>query len=331
VTRVELSVSRHPDRPVRLWLAAGLLAYLILPWYAIQDTAWYTVLGQVLGGPETASGLVQILAHHRVWLLLGVLGLVVAAIGLAVPPGKAQGRWFLAGGVLGFGGLLASGFMIGAKGWSFEILNRGFGELALNQFGIGIGAFVALLALVMIAAFGVARLGFFKGDLFVASAVVGCSVLLLLFIAFPVVKALHGAFLNEQGQWSLLALQERIGNERVWGLNCLVGGRALRRGLEHAVPGPAHRHRHHRAGHLIALMAERSASARVQTPLRVLALLPIITPPFVVGLGLILLFGRAGWSTSSSNGPSASRPRAGSTACSASGWPRCSPSRRSPS
>jgi iron(III) transport system permease protein len=26
----------------------------------------------------------------------------------------------------------------------------------------------------------------------------------------------------------------------------------------------------------------------------VLALLPIITPPFVVGLGLILLFGRAG-------------------------------------
>ena len=80
-------MNRHPDRPVRLWLLAGLMAYLILPWYAIQDTAWYTMLGQVLGGPETASGLVQILAHHRVWLLLGVLGLVVAAIGLAVPPG----------------------------------------------------------------------------------------------------------------------------------------------------------------------------------------------------------------------------------------------------
>jgi iron(III) transport system permease protein len=45
---------------------------------------------------------------------------------------------------------------------------------------------------------------------------------------------------------------------------------------------------------MMALMAERSASARVQTPLRVVALLPIITPPFVVGLGLILLFGRAG-------------------------------------
>ena len=42
-------MNRHPDRPVRLWLLAGLMAYLILPWYAIQDTAWYTMLGQVLG------------------------------------------------------------------------------------------------------------------------------------------------------------------------------------------------------------------------------------------------------------------------------------------
>ncbi|MCV5838084.1 iron ABC transporter permease, partial [Escherichia coli] len=46
-------------------------------------------------------------------------------------------------------------------------------------------------------------------------------------------------------------------------------------------------------GTLMALMAERG-SKRWQGPLRVIALLPIITPPFVVGLGLILLFGRAG-------------------------------------
>jgi iron(III) transport system permease protein len=46
-------------------------------------------------------------------------------------------------------------------------------------------------------------------------------------------------------------------------------------------------------GTLIALMAERG-KRRLARPLNVLALLPIITPPFVVGLGLILLFGRAG-------------------------------------
>ncbi|MEI0213190.1 iron ABC transporter permease, partial [Klebsiella sp. 77549] len=43
----------------------------------------------------------------------------------------------------------------------------------------------------------------------------------------------------------------------------------------------------------MALMAER-ASRRYARPLNIVALLPIITPPFVVGMGLILLFGRAG-------------------------------------
>ncbi len=118
--------------------------------------------------------------------------------------------------------------------------------------------------------------------------------LLLLFIAFPVTKALYGAFLNEDGHWALSAIFERIGNERVWGLSCLSGG--VRCGVAWntlflallTATGTVI------MGTMMALLAERSAGPRVQTPLRVVALLPIITPPFVVGLGLILLFGRAG-------------------------------------
>ena len=279
---------------MRLWLIVGLLAYVALPWYAIQDTAWYSVLPQIFGGPETANGLLQVLVHGRKWLLFGLVGFGVAAVGLAVPAGRAQGNWFLAGGLIGFVGLLASAFMIGAKGWAFDALNSQFGELAINQFGIGIGGFLALLALVMITAFGVARKGYFKGDLFVASAVLGCAVMLVLFIAFPVTKALYGAFLTEDGRWSFGAIFNRIGNERVWGLNCLAGGvrcgvawNTLFLALLTAAGTTV-------LGTMMALLAERSASRRVQTPLRVIALLPIITPPFVVGLGLILLFGRAG-------------------------------------
>lgn len=287
-------MNKNPNLAIRLWLITGLLAYLVLPWYAIQDTAWYSVLSQIFGGTETANGLLQALLYGRIWLVLGLAGLGIAAIGLVVPPGKSQGTWLLAGGLLGFFGLLLSGFMIGAKGWSFGVLNAQFGELAVNQFGIGIGAFMALLALVMITAFGVARRGFFKGDLFIASAVVSCSVLLLLFIAFPVTKALHGAFLNEEGHWAFSAIFERIGHERVWGLSCLAGG--VRCGVAWntlflallTATGTVI------MGTMMALLAERSAGPRVQTPLRVVALLPIITPPFVVGLGLILLFGRAG-------------------------------------
>ncbi|MBB1072813.1 iron ABC transporter permease [Rhodoferax sp. 4810] len=287
-------MNQNPNLAIRVWIILGLLAYLLLPWYAIQDTAWYSVLPQIFGGPETANGLLQTFVHGRVWLGFGLAGLGLTAVGLMVPAGKPQSTWLLAGGVLGFVGLLASGFMIGARGWSFTVLNTQFGELAVNQYGIGIGAFVALLALVMLTAFGVARRGFFKGDLFVASAVLGCSALLLLFIAFPVTKALYGAFLNEEGHWAFSAIFERIGNERVWGLSCLAGG--VRCGVAWntlflallTATGTVI------MGTMMALLAERSAGPRVQTPLRVVALLPIITPPFVVGLGLILLFGRAG-------------------------------------
>lgn len=287
-------MNKTPNQAIRLWLIVGLLAYLVLPWYAIQDTAWYSVLPKIFGGTETANGLWQAIVYGRVWLLLGLLGFGVAGMALLVAPGKRQGSWLLAGGLSGFLGLLFSGFMIGAKGWSFEVLNAQFGELSVNQFGIGIGAFIALLALVMITAFGVARRGYFKGDLFIASSVVGCSVLLLLFIAFPVTKALYGAFLNEEGHWAFSAIFERIGHERVWGLSCLTGG--VRCGVAWntlflallTATGTVI------MGTMMALLAERSAGPRVQTPLRVVALLPIITPPFVVGLGLILLFGRAG-------------------------------------
>ncbi len=290
----ELLVNKHPNQAIRLWLVLGLLAYLLLPWYAIQDTAWYSVLPQIFAGPDTANGLVQTVVHGRVWLGLGLVGLGLCAVSLWLPAGRSQSGWLLGGGLLGFVGLLASGFMIGARGWSFAALNTQFGELAVNQYGIGMGAFIALLALVMLTAFGLARRGYFKGDMFIASSVLGCSVLLLLFIAFPVTKALYGAFLNEEGHWAWSAIFERIGNERVWGLGCVSGGtrcgvawNTLFLALLTATGTVI-------LGTMMALLAERSAGPRVQTPLRVVALLPIITPPFVVGLGLILLFGRAG-------------------------------------
>ncbi len=285
--------ARSPNAAIRLWVVVGLLAYLALPWYAVQDSAWYSVLPQLLGGPETANGLVQSIVHGRKWLLVGLVGLVMGAAALGMPAGRQQSNWLLAGGLVGGVGLAASGFLIGAKGWSFEFFNARFGELAIQQFGMGAGAALALTSLIMLTAFGIARRGYFKGDMFVAASVVGCAVLLLLFIAFPVIKALYGAFINEEGHWSLAAIYARIGNDRVWSLSCVAGGvrcgvawNTLMLGLLTAAGTTV-------LGTMMALMAERGA-LRWQSPLKVLALLPIITPPFVVGLGLILLFGRAG-------------------------------------
>jgi iron(III) transport system permease protein len=274
-------------------IAAGLIGYLALPWYAIQDTAWYEAIPQVFGEAEGANGVMQAVLQNRSWLYIGLIGLAVCALGGFLRPGRAQGRLLFVGGAVGAIGLALSGFLIGARGWSFAALNTYLGELPVNQFGIGAGGFIALAALILLAAFGVARLGFFKGDLFVSASVIGCGVLMALFIAYPVSKALAGALLDEDGRWSIAALFVRIGTERAWGLGCLSGG--VRCGVAWntlvlallTATGTTF------LGTLMALMAERG-SGRWQGPLRVLALLPIITPPFVVGLGLILLFGRAG-------------------------------------
>jgi len=281
------------QRAIGAWLLVGALGYALLPWYFLADTSVLAALPGVFGGSDTGSGVVQAARHGKPWLWVGALGLLVAAIGWWMPAGRVQGRWLLLGASVGMLGLLLSGFAIGATGWAFETLTQHFGPLPGGQFGIGIGGAVVLVSLLVLMGAGIARLGHFRGDVFVASAVVLCSALLALFVALPVLKALAGAFFDDAGAWSLGALFERIGNERVWGLNCLVGGvrcgvawNTLFLALLTAAGTTA-------LGTAIALIAERG-SPRLKKPLNVLALLPIITPPFVVGLGLILLFGRAG-------------------------------------
>lgn len=281
------------NRPLWAWVLIGVLGYLLLPWYAQQDANGLLAVGQVWGDAQAANGLLQAAQFGRPWLWLGLAGLAVAGVGAALPAGRRQGAVLVAGGALGLVALLLSGFAIGARGWAFEWLNASLGELGARQPGMGWGGFVVLSALLVLLSFGIARRGFFKGDLFVAAAVLGCGSLLALFIVFPVLKALSAAFFLEDGPFSLGVLWERIAHERNFSLACLAGGQrcgvawnTLFLGLMTATSTTL-------LGTFMALMAER-ASRRMARPLGIVALLPIITPPFVVGLGLILLFGRAG-------------------------------------
>ena len=288
------SAARKNRRIVLGWALLGLAAFVLLPWYFPQDRTLWATLPGVFGGSDSASGLVQAAVHHRPWLWCGALGLGLALAASRQAGGPAQGRWLLAGAGFALLGLLAAGFAIGAGGWSFAWLDSVFGALPAGQFGIGPGGALVLLSLLMLLGAGIARLGYFRGDLFVAGAVVLCSALLLLFVALPVAKALLGAFVDDAGSPSLAALLERLAHERVWGLGCLAGGvrcgvawNTLFLALLTATGTTL-------MGTLIALYAERGGHRRLGRSLNVLALLPIITPPFVVGLGLILLFGRAG-------------------------------------
>lgn len=211
------------NRPLWLWLCIGVLGYLALPWYAQQDTNGLLAVGQVFSSEQAANGLMQAVAFGRPWLWLGLIGLAVAAAASLMPAGRRQGAVLLLGGGLGLLGLLVSGFAIGARGWAWEWVAQSWGELGARQPGMGWGAFLALAALLVLAAFGLARRGFFKGDLFVAAAVLCSGSLLALFIVFPVLKALSAAFFLEDGPFSLAVMWERTAQERNFGLACLNG------------------------------------------------------------------------------------------------------------
>ncbi len=282
------------QRAIHAWALLGVAAYVLLPWYFLQRGSLWSALPGLFDGTTTANGLTQAISHGRFWLWSGLAGLLLAGVSALFPAGRRQGGLLVAGSLLGLVGLGLGGFLIGINGWSYEWLINAFGPMEQSQFGVGWGGFVVLVSLVMLLGAGVARLGYFRGDVFVSASVIGCTALLALFVVFPVGKSLIAALYNEGGEFALGAVWERIGTVRVWGLGCLAGGvscgvawNTLFLALLTAAGTTV-------LGTLIALVAERGSNKRLKKPLNALAMLPIITPPFVVGLGLILLFGRAG-------------------------------------
>ncbi|MEO5881631.1 MAG: iron ABC transporter permease, partial [Caldimonas sp.] len=274
------------------WSGFGLLAYALLPWYLAGDRTLFEAMRGVFSTDESASGLRAAARLHKPWLWSAFAALAICAAA-SLSQGLGRGRLATLAAALGLTALLASGFSIGANGWSFAWMSAGFGALAAGQQGFGLGGALTLLALLMLLGCGLAGTGRFRGDAFVACAVVVSAALLLLFVALPVAVALAGAFVDDAGRFSLAAVAERLGHERTWGLGCLAGGvrcgvawNTLFLALLTAVGTTV-------LGTMLALVAERGPK-RLKSPVNLLSVLPIITPPFVVGLGMILLFGRAG-------------------------------------
>src|SRR5207302_11158175 len=113
------------------------------------------------------------------------------------------------------------------------------------------------------------------------------------FTFFPVVKILVQAVQDNEGAFSLPAFFARLFTEKVWGVSCITGNtrcgvawNTLILAVLCAVLSTA-------LGLAFALIVTRTAFPYKKF-LRILSVLPIITPPFVIGLGLILIFGRSG-------------------------------------
>ena len=276
----------------RIWLVLGWAGFALLPWHLPSDANWYDwVIGYSAQGPRTALGLAW--SGGAWWLAPITLPLVIAAWPL-VRYGREQASGMLAGaGIGGLALVVIQGFAIGLRGWNWSVLADLLGTEGPSQAGMGPGAGLVSTAFLMLLCQGLAGRGWCRGDAFIVGAIGVVVALTVIFVLFPVVIILTSAFRDDEGAFALAQFADKFFDRSVWGLDCL--GSTLRCGvawntliLAIAVGFGATA-----LGLAFALVATRTGR-RFAGMLRVLAVLPIITPPFVIGLALILLFGRSG-------------------------------------
>ncbi|SED58259.1 iron(III) transport system permease protein [Rhizobiales bacterium GAS191] len=282
------------NRATRWTAATGLAAYLLLPWYMVEEMS-FSSLDWAQAYPLGKAGSAFALGLAGAWWLLPLAVPLVFAVLIAFRS-RADERTAFRLAVCGFAGfayLLIEGFAVGLAGWNAEWLGLIFGAPGPQQSGMGVGALVAACALLLLGCRGLAGRGWCRGDAFVVTSVGTVAVLIGLFVFFPVAKILISAFTDNEGHAAPALFYEKITDVSIWGLGCFGGGiscgvawntilLAVLAGLASTALGLA-----------FALIATRT-EFRFKSLLRVMTVLPIITPPFVIGLALILMFGRSG-------------------------------------
>ncbi len=284
------------SRTVGLWLVVGWFGYAVLPWYGIEYGFWATdwIFEGYPFDSESAPAVVQALQGGKLWLAPLVVALLAPLAVLRRPKSDPlYGKVLLLAGGGGLAYLLLQAFAIGLRGWGFSSLELLFGPIEVRQFGLGYGAVLVSGAFLFFFTQGLAARGAVKGDAFVVGSIGLVIALVAAFVFFPVLSILTSALRDQDGALALGAFLERVVDRKIWGLDCLVGAYscgvawnslllAIMTALSTTVLGLA-----------FALIATRTGF-RFKRSLRVLTVLPIITPPFVIGLAVILLFGRAG-------------------------------------
>ncbi len=268
-------------RATAVWIALGWVGYAGLPWYGFGSADPNIVEG---------SGLVLGLSGAW-WLLPLLLPLLLAVLPLAAG-GRQPGRRLVAAGVLGLGLLLLQGFAIGLHGWRGGLADL-FGAPGPSQAGMGAGAALTAFSLLIVLCHGLAARGWCRGDVFVVSAIGGVVALIATFVFFPVGTILVSAVQDNQGSFAPGEFAAKFLDRSIWGLDCLVSGLRCGVAWNTLFLGVLVGFGTTVLGLAFALIATRT-DFRLKRSLRLMSVLPIITPPFVIGLALILLFGRSG-------------------------------------
>ncbi|MBI4572863.1 MAG: iron ABC transporter permease [candidate division NC10 bacterium] len=156
----------------------------------------------------------------------------------------------------------------------------------VKPYAFGPGAMLALAICLLVLAYGLSQGGYIRADTFVAGSILALAFFVLLFILFPIFSVLRNSVMDAGGLRPGLLLETLGRYTALWRVVRNSLGLAIFVGVTSTLIGLA-----------FALAAARSRS-RLTILLRAFSLLPLITPPFVVGLAIILLFGLQGFVTS---------------------------------
>ncbi|UWR21203.1 iron ABC transporter permease [Sulfitobacter sp. S190] len=276
-------------KTVLIWLALGLCSFVLLPWH-MTDGGLLRL--EWMSDGEPSSALMRVAAGQW-WLApMGFALLLALIFQLAVEDPVRRARLTLGTCVAGLGVMAVQGLVIVQAGPRiFEGLLSG-DVVQAGQAGMGAGAALSALALLFAATISVSQSGKGQGDAFVVSTIGLIVALVAIFVFFPVIHILVRAF-EIEGGYSMTEFFPRFFSSEIWGLGCLVADRSCGVGINSLFLAVMTGAGTTLLGLSFALIFTRT-DFRAKKLLRVLTILPIITPPFVIGLALILLFGRAG-------------------------------------
>ena len=88
---------------------------------------------------------------------------------------------------------------------------------------MGWGAALYALACLMLLAYGLARLGACKGDVFVVGAILLVVGLIALFVFYPVLCILSSAVRDNDGSFAPSLFLTKLFSPSIWGLDCVFG------------------------------------------------------------------------------------------------------------
>lgn len=251
------------------WFALGLASVAVLPWFA--------------GGAIGHGAVLQEVGNGRLWLWPLLLTPLFAV--------ADRPAWQVAAGVVGLLWLLLEASLIGARGWTIPVP----GAWQPTQPALGWGALAYAIACGAWLARGLARRGYGGGQSFITGSLLLIGGTILLFVFYPILCVLISAIRDDAGIFAPGLFLTKVTDPAIWSIGCLTGGTcgvALHSLAEATLVGAVTT----LLGLAFALLAVRT-SLPMKPLLRGLSILPIVTPPFVIGLALILLFGRAGMVT----------------------------------